>query len=150
MAKIPVGCKLPNGLWMELVAPAPQKAGFMPAPVGARVRLNGANSVASGIINPAAPQYGLTYVEEDFAREWFKRNKEMGFVTSGAVFEAKDEKVFAGEVKDRTNDARTRTGLEPFVPVVDPKGGEDRPGVVVADKATYERVVAQAQAGAQA
>lgn len=146
MAKVPVGCKLPSGLIMELIDPAPQKNGTMPAPPGSRVSLNGANRVASGIINPAVPQFGLTYVDEEFATEWFKRNRDKAFVQSGAVFLAKDEKVFAGEVKDRQ---LIHTGLEPLVPVVDDKGGEDRPGIVVADKKAYDKAVAQSQAGAQ-
>lgn len=138
MAKVIVGCKLPNGLIMELVKPGQLHA---PAPVGERVTLKGANSAVIARSNPAEPNYGMTYVEDAFAAEWFKVNKDMAFVKSGAVFMVADEKRYQGEVKDRTGDVRT--GMEPIVPELD--DGSDEPGKIMADKEHYKRLTGTTQ-----
>lgn len=112
MAKIVVGCKLPNGIIMELIKPHEMKMSILPAPTGDRVTLNGANSSRIARTNPADAAYGITHVEEGFAKAWFDANKNALFIKSGAVFMVGDEKAFAAEAEDRHEDVRT--GLEPL------------------------------------
>lgn len=115
MSKVYVGCKLPNGLWMELLKPHPQEKSTVPNPqTGPRVELKGANSAKIELVNPAELRYGVTLVDEDFAKAWFEANKDAPYVKEGQVFMVASEAAARSEIKDRTNDARTLTGLEPL------------------------------------
>lgn len=130
MAKIYVGCKLPNGLVMELITPHEFKQSTVPMPRDDEhtIKLNGANSQRIARTNPAEPAYGITEVDEAFAKEWFERNAKLAFVKSGAVFMVGSKSAFNGEVKDRMGDVHT--GLEPL----NANDGGLQPGVEV-DKA---------------
>ena len=106
-----IGCKLPNGLIIELVEQPQQKNSIIPAPVGKRVKLNGANTLSIVRTNPALQGHGETKVDEDFWNEWFKRNKDAAFITSGAIFMVKTADAFVSESKERL---AIRTNLEPL------------------------------------
>jgi hypothetical protein len=135
MAKIYVGCKLPNGIIMEIIKPHEMKQSILPAPTGDRVTLNGANSSRIARTNPADAAYGLTLVDEEFARAWFKANANAKFITSGAVFMVADDKAFKAEAEDRHEEVRT--GLEPFkTDGTDPR----QPEGVEADKDQLKRL----------
>lgn len=131
MAKVYVGCKLPNGLIMELITPHEMKQSILPGPTGQRVTLNGANSARIALTNPQDAAYGLTLVDEAFAKAWFKANENAKFVTSGAVFQVGDEKSFTGIAKDQLE--AVRTGLEP-------KNPNEMPAGVEADKEQLKRL----------
>lgn len=112
MPTVIVGCKLPNGLIMELIKPGPLN---MPTPPSKRVTLAGANSLrTSKAENPLVSRYAMTPVDEEFAREWFKQNAQMDFVKAGAVFIAKDAKEAQAEAKEKVDEVKT--GLEPLNP----------------------------------
>ncbi len=89
MAKVTIGCKLPNGLIIEVE--------------GKRVTLNGINR--SNIIGAT---HCTTEVEEGFWAAWLESHKELGVITSGAVFVAKNAEHAAAFVKDNP----TPTGFE--------------------------------------
>lgn len=119
---VAIGCKLPNGLIMELVEPpAKDTRQLLPAPIGKRVTLNGANSclvdTPFGKVAAGTHKYGVTHVEKDFAIAWFERYKDMECVKRGQVFilQRQDEKSVAAETKERADDPQTRTGLEALV-----------------------------------
>lgn len=115
-----VGCKLPNGLIMELVEPVTGRVIAAPAPIGRRFTLKGANSCLiqthMGPVSAGTHQYGVTEVPKDFAEEWFKRYKGMEIVKRGQVFllEKQDARSVKAETKERQDDPQTRTGLEPL------------------------------------
>ncbi len=112
---VAVGCKLPNGLIMELIEPV-QGRQLIPAPIGERHTLKGANSqllkTPFGPVAQGTHRYGITHVPKEFAEEWFRRNKDFECVKRGQVFMVKDEATARGEAKDRQDDKVTRTGLE--------------------------------------
>ena len=110
-AQVIIGCKLPNGLIMELIEQPQQKNSILPAPVGKRVKLNGANTLRLVGVNSALHGHGETKVDEDFWNEWYKRNKDAAFITSGSIFMVKTADAFASESKDRLG---VRTNLEPL------------------------------------
>jgi hypothetical protein len=139
-----VGCKLPNGLLMELIKVPQQKNAIIP--VGRTdedivVRLNGANSARIARTNPAEHAYGITEVDETFAKAWFEANKGLKFVKEGIVFMVGSQSALKGEIKDRTGDDATRTGLEPIkTDGTDPR----QQSGVEADKEQLRRLGAQA------
>lgn len=121
MAKYFVGCKLPNGLMMELISlqldpitKAPLNV-LHPAPVSKqRVALNGSNSVNTRVLRAAfMPTYGKTLVEEELCIEWFKRNATLDCVQTGAVFWAKNEQEFNAKA---AAGGKEPTKLEPLNP----------------------------------
>jgi hypothetical protein len=112
-AQVTIGCKLPNGLIMELVEQPQQKNSINPAPVGKRVKLNGANTLRLANKNPDIGGFGETTVDEEFWNEWYKRNKDADFIKNGFIFMVKSEAAFKTEAKDRINE---RTMLEPLNP----------------------------------
>lgn len=121
MAKVFVGCKLPNGLVMELIRLPEMKNSIIP--VGRTeddtvVELNGANSAMIARVNPADAAYGVTEVDEAFAKRWFEVNKNLKFVKEGLVFMVGTEAAFKGESRDRRGE---RTGMEPL----NPEGARD-------------------------
>lgn len=116
MAKVFIGCKLPNGLLMELIRLPENKNSIIP--VGRTdddivVRLAGANESRIARTNPADAAFGITEVDEEFAKEWFKRNKGLKFVKDGLVFMVGTDAAAKAEAKDRRTE---RTGLEPLNP----------------------------------
>lgn len=119
-ATVSVGCKLPNGLIMELVTPAEGRQ-LIPAPIGERHTLKGANDclvkTPFGPVAAGMHKYGVTQVPRAFAEEWFKRYKDMECVKRGQVFilQSTDDKSITAETKERQGDSQTRTGLEALV-----------------------------------
>jgi len=90
MAVVTVGCKLPNGIILELD--------------GKRVTLNGVNS--SEIIGG----HGLTHgVDKEFMDVWLERNKDLSIVKGSFIFCHENAKNTAAEAKDRKKE---KTGLE--------------------------------------
>ena len=122
MSTVQVGCKIRQGLIMELIEPGVNddgKLGIMPAAVDPdkpRVFLKGCNSQRVAQINPAAETYVLTDVDEAFAREWFKRNSKMPFVRNGQVFIQEGPKSAPAIAKER---AGIETGFEALNPIKD-------------------------------
>lgn len=162
-----IGCKLPNGLIMELIDPptdaqvdqmnalsrqiatekeqakrdallaqmmalqaAPKRGSrqLLPSPAGKRYTIKGSNSLL--VIVPKSPlgppsqgehQYAKTSVPEEFATEWFKRNKDLDCVRRGLIFMVKDVKEADGMIKERRNDSQLRTGLEALAEKNDPR-----------------------------
>lgn len=116
-ATVAIGCKLPNGLVMEIPEPAPGRQ-HLPGPIGLRYTLNGANSkmirTPFGPVAQGSFRYGITHVPKDFADKWFERYKDMQFVKRGQVFVVQDEQRAVSAAKERENDSQTRTGLEPL------------------------------------
>jgi hypothetical protein len=111
MATCHVGCKLQNGLIMELITP-----GLMsqPTPAGKRVVIKGANSMLERPRDtPLIGKFAFTEVDEAFAVEWFERNKDMDFVKNGMVFMQKNVASANAEAKEKAN---ILTGLEPLNP----------------------------------
>jgi len=120
MATVQVGCKLPAGLIMELIEvnkdsptqPMPRD------PDKPLVFLKGPSSARVHTPNPLQHAFVLTEVEESFAREWFRRNKDAAFIKNGMVFlqeKAQDGKAVAKERRDIT------TGFESINPKSDPR-----------------------------
>lgn len=95
MARVIVGCKLPNGIILEL-----------PSNPAKTVELNGLNK---SLILGAS--YATTEVDADFFEQWMATHREYGPVKSGTIFAAKNNSevvAIAEEYKDR------ETGLEPM------------------------------------
>lgn len=127
--KVFVGCKLPNGMIMELVTPHEMKTSLLPAPVGHRVVLKGANSSRIARTNPADAPYGVTEVDKEFADKWFERNKNLKFIKDKHVFKADTLEELQGEANDML--ILNRTGMEPLkTDGTDPR----QPAGVEADK----------------
>lgn len=114
---VTVGCKLPNGLVMELPEPAAGRQ-LLPGPIGERHVLAGANSklvkTPIGFVTSGTYRYGVTQVPKEFAEAWFARHKDFDFVKRGMVFMVNNEASANAAAKERENDAATRTGLEPL------------------------------------
>jgi hypothetical protein len=108
-----VGCKLPNGLIMELGKPGDDAY--------TQVRLRGMND--SNIVGG----YGLTEVSKEFWDAWFRKNKNLTFVKKGFVFSHADMASARDVAKER---ALELTGLEPLNPHKDDriKGAKDDSG----------------------
>ena len=86
-----VGCKLPHGLVAEHK--------------GVTVTLNGLNS--SRILGG----FGLTDVDDAFAKAWFEAEKNTAIVKNGVVFLVENEAKAKGAAAERSKE---RTGLEPL------------------------------------
>jgi hypothetical protein len=94
MALVTVGCKLPNGIILELG--------------DKRVTLNGINSTE--IIGG----HGITDgVDKEFMDTWLARNKDLSTVKRGFIFCHEKANDTRAEAKDRKNES---TGLEPMNP----------------------------------
>lgn len=114
MTTVVIGCKLPNGLLMELITPHSRPESLMPGPPGKRVKLNGANTNVIARLNPADPAYGVTEVEEGFAKAWFKANADADYIKNGIIFMVASQAAFKAEAMDRHEEVRTK--LEPLNP----------------------------------
>jgi hypothetical protein len=95
---VTVGCKLPNGLHLDLDSPEGKK----------RVTLKGANhSVVVG-------GFGITEnVPKDFFEEWARQHSKSIVIASGIVFAYKDSKGAEAIAKERK---ALKTGFEPLDP----------------------------------
>jgi hypothetical protein len=112
-----VGCKLPSGLFLELI---PHNEGWNPPPTGPRVRLNGSNSVDRTIhVNPRILTYGRTTVNKSFWDQWLAANKESEIVKKGFVFAEEKVVDFRAHAKEMLPE---RTGLEGL----NPEGKDER------------------------
>lgn len=126
MTTVTVGCKLPNGLILEMgkKGDANHKT----------ATLNGANAAAVQV----AGGYGLTEVDGAFYEAWAKKHHWLPALKSGAIF-VQDNRENATAAAIDTSELRT--GLERLDPKAAPKGI-----VVDADHmAQSRRDVAQAQ-----
>lgn len=139
--QVVVGCKIATGLIMELITPVPKEMGYaQPAPTSEkRVWLQGANQARIARSNPAEHKFGITLVDEDFAKEWFRRNKDLRFVKEGSVFMVDSQEAAKSESKDRMKDLRT--GIEP----IDPVSGKDSRMSVDVDRAHLAKLNAEKQ-----
>jgi len=100
MATVTVGCKLPNGLIIEMG--------------DKRVTLKGANS--SVIIGG----HGITEnVDKELFDAWMEKNKELHFVKEGHLFAHEKEVNVKAQAKDR---AKQKTGFEGLNPDDKPAG----------------------------
>jgi hypothetical protein len=144
MAKVTVGCKLPHGIWMELVTPHPLEKSTLPLPRDKRaIRLNGASSVRIARTNPIDHAFGITLVDAEYAAEWFKRNKDAEFVVNNLIFlvDTVDEKNVKAAIKDH---AKEKTGLEPINPDGDSRAAHgvttNKEGGAIAGQAKQEPI----------
>jgi hypothetical protein len=96
MAKVLIGCRLPNGLVLQ--HPNPE--------VAVRVRLNG--KFSSKIIGAT---HGTTEVDADFWEVWKKAYANYQPLKSGAIFEARSETESAAKAKELSKEL---TGFEPM------------------------------------
>jgi hypothetical protein len=141
-ATVTIGCKLPHGLWLEVVQPGEMT---QPRPAGVRVKLNGANTLRiqnpAGPTNPATAMYALTVVDKAFWDAWYARNKDLDFIKNGVVFVASDQKEAAAMSAERGN---VRSGLEPITPgeVNQDARVKDIAGKVEPDAAQLKRLAA--------
>ena len=108
MSTVTVGCKLPNGVIMEM--------GTLGTPEYRRVTLKGANSAT------VVGGYGLTeHVDEALFDAWVKKNSWLEFIKQGLVFKqarADDARAQAADT------AEMRSGFERLAPKDFPKGVE--------------------------
>lgn len=113
---VQVACKLPAGLWLELIASSPL---LQPAPTGRRYYIKGANRLRE---DKRAAQgeydYAITAVPKDFWDEWYKRNESLEFVQKGFVFAAPSLDHARGQGKEQAGEL---TGLEALAPEKDPR-----------------------------
>ncbi len=102
-----VGCKLPNGLVLEL--------GSRGSPNYKTVTIKGANSalVVGG--------YGLTDVDGEFMAAWLKKHAWLPAVRNGAIFLQSDMANASAQASDTS---QLVTGLERLDPKNAPKGIE--------------------------
>lgn len=112
MPKITVGCKLPQGLIIEM--------GYTPVPGGTvrgndykAVRLRGANMYhGAGGTAPANLKAGLTHnVDEAFFDAWVASHADLNIVKNKLVFKASSKA--EGEAK-ALDTAQQKTGMEPL------------------------------------
>ena len=102
MALVSVGCKLPNGIILELGEK--------------KVVLKGLNS--SELIGG----HGITEgVDKEFMDAWLLAHKHLKFVKEGFIFCHENAKNLAAEAKDRRKE---KTGLEPLDQTALPKNLE--------------------------
>ena len=117
---VTVGCKLPNGIFIELI-PEAVPGVFTPPPAGKRIKLKGSNGVRNdlsvrGLAQPVFP-YGITSgVSAELWEAWLKRNADSPLVTGGFIFALAKERDALAEAKERETE---RTGLEPLNPSIE-------------------------------
>jgi len=113
---VTIGCKLPNGLHLDLHTPTGAKqrmADGSEFPIYGieRVTVRGGYSGAQpGVFSLPPGTAGLTpNVSKDFWEKWVKANASLPVVKNGLVFAAKDNSSARSIVAER---ATVRTGLE--------------------------------------
>lgn len=97
---INVGCKLPNGMLLEL--------GKRGQEGHRQVMLNGANAQLIHTANG----FGITAVPKDFAEAWFKKHGWLACVKGGHVFMEAEKASAQARAMEHTDP----TGLEPLDP----------------------------------
>lgn len=91
---VTIGCKLPNGLVLEVG--------------GKSVQINGANSTQ------LVGGHGITYgVDAEFWQAWLKQNADRAVVKNGFIFAHEKSVNAKAEAKEKTD---TKTGQEPIDP----------------------------------
>ncbi len=122
-AKIVIGCRLPNGLVIEMPNKPDPNGYLTPTPRENRVALKGKNRAVI-----VGADYGLTEVDVEFWAAWKKANPKFPALAAGTIFEASsanDAAAVADEVKAE------RTGFEPMqIDGKDPRAA----GVIPAQK----------------
>ena len=94
---VTVGCKLPNGLIIEVG--------------GQSVELNGAN--ASNIIGG----HGITYdVDADLFNAWMKAHADRAMVRNGFIFAHEDAKNTKAEAREKTDNETKLEAVDPNAP----------------------------------
>lgn len=114
-----IGCKLPGGIWLELI---PSHEGWNPPPTGPRVRLNGSNTVQREMIlrvNPRVLDFGRTSVDKSFWEQWLKANQTNKLVTNGFIFAEDNVADFKAHARGALGE---NTGLEGL----NPEGKDER------------------------
>ena len=97
--KITVGCKLPNGLLLDVGGKTVTLNGFM----------KGSNIIGG---------YGITEnVDEELFDAWMLANKEMSVVKKGLIFKQKNPKEAAAQASDTKEN---KSGLEQIDPDKEP------------------------------
>jgi hypothetical protein len=120
-----VGCKLPTGMWLELIPKPNGPDGgnpWQPPPTGKRVFVKGANSVATEgpiRVNQRVLGYGRTAVSRQFWDEWYKANKDRTLVARGFIFMEQKEQDFLAHARECLPE---KTGLEGL----NPEGRDER------------------------
>lgn len=85
MANVTIGCRLPNGIILDLYADS--------GAILKSVELAGANSAVDSDIVILQPRHcGYTEVDAGFWEAWVAKNPEFAPFKSGAIFMAKDER----------------------------------------------------------
>ena len=107
---VTIGCKLPNGLLLEM--------GRIGDPDYVVVALKGANDSA------VVGGYGMTQVSEDFWKAWYQKNQGLTFVKKQMVFVAPDVASAASKAMEL---AEKKSGFEALDPLV-ARGGKDSEG----------------------
>lgn len=135
--RVVVGCKLPQGLYIDAPTQRVEDGNKNLIETGERdldrrVLLNGTNSTAvagaDGIIRHANGGYGITVLEGDAAelfKDWMARMRDFAPVKKGFIFEVPTE---ADAKKEGISRAKHRNGMEGLDP--DKPG----PGVTKADR----------------
>ncbi len=109
---VTVGCKLPNGLQLNIYGKAAREGD--PPPVTQSVVLAGANS--SSIVNG----HGITPgVSRELWDAWLAQNKDSDVVRNGLVFAHDRAENAMAEAKEKANN---RSGMEGIDPKKLPKG----------------------------
>ncbi len=121
---VSVGCKIPNGLMLQLyrvetydeqlMAGGTRKA-KRAIPEGLPVKLNGcARRVGKDMPHQILMGAGITHgVDADFFNEWVRRNADSDVVKKGLVF----SQTKPGEIEAQVKDHRTlKSGMEPIDP----------------------------------
>lgn len=114
-----VGCKLPNGIYLELI-PEATPGVFTPPPAGQRILIKGSNTLRNDytIRGLSQQQYGfaVSEVPSEVWAEWLKRNSQTPLVKNGFIFAVSKQKDAIAEGKERESE---RTGLEPLNPTIE-------------------------------
>lgn len=121
---VTIGCKLPSGVYLELIDVPPNPApglppNMNPRPPGQRIKLNGANSVQQhGVLNRVQPlvlEYGTTIVPKEFWDKWAAHNKDLAFMKNGQVFvvQGTDARSFNAQAREKLPE---KTGFEGIAP----------------------------------
>jgi hypothetical protein len=95
MATVTVGCRLPNGLVLQV---GEQK-----------VEIAGQNSGMGGALYLTPAMCGYTDVDESFWAAWLKDHADQEYVKNGAVFAESNQSRAKAKQKDLKD---TKTGLE--------------------------------------
>jgi hypothetical protein len=123
-----VGCKLPNGLRLQLFAHDPittdptHPRAWFPPPVQAEITLKGANSLQTDFsvrgLSPLNYQFAVTPVPADFWEAWIAKNANHDAIKSGFIFVVDRERDVRSAAREREPE---RTGIEPLNPDSDPR-----------------------------